>query len=87
MHETELQMLYLEQYKPSLIRDGRVTVGSVWGVAPVSSELSTQFDVAGNLRLVPKVFESDPDTFCSLFERVADRRNSVLVAACCCNVS
>lgn len=32
------------------------------------------FDVAGNLRLLPKFDERDPDTFFSLFERVAQSR-------------
>lgn len=33
------------------------------------------FDVLGNLRLLPKFSERDPESFFSLFERVADARN------------
>ena len=33
-----------------------------------------EFDLVSNLRLVPKFDESDPDTFFSLFERVANSR-------------
>lgn len=32
------------------------------------------FDILGNLRLLPKFTERDPETFFSLFERVADTR-------------
>uniref|UniRef100_A0A3B5QIF6 CCHC-type domain-containing protein n=1 Tax=Xiphophorus maculatus TaxID=8083 RepID=A0A3B5QIF6_XIPMA len=35
---------------------------------------SSSFDVGNNLRLVPQFAEWDPDTFFSLFERVADSR-------------
>ena len=31
-------------------------------------------DIVGNLRLLPKLNERDPETFLSLFERVADTR-------------
>uniref|UniRef100_G3NXL5 SCAN box domain-containing protein n=1 Tax=Gasterosteus aculeatus TaxID=69293 RepID=G3NXL5_GASAC len=33
------------------------------------------FDVGANLRLMPRFNEKDPDTFFTLFERVADARN------------
>lgn len=32
------------------------------------------FDIVGNLRLLPKCNEKDPETFFPLFERVADAR-------------
>lgn len=33
------------------------------------------FDVGANLRLLPKFNEKDPDTFCILFERIANAKN------------
>lgn len=46
-------------------------VGHVSGTA---SGRSGSFDVSSNLRLVPEFCEWDPDTFFSLFERVAESR-------------
>lgn len=38
------------------------------------SDTRGQFDVAGNIRLLPKFDESDVDTYFTLFERIADFR-------------
>ncbi|KAK5921567.1 hypothetical protein CgunFtcFv8_018924 [Champsocephalus gunnari] len=48
---------------------------------------ATPFDFAGNLRVVPQFNERDPDTFFSLFERVAESRewseaNNTLLLQC-----
>ncbi len=67
-------MLEMEQHKLNLICDGRVAA-DILNVAAISSELSSWFDIVGNLRLVPKFYEGDPDTFFSLFEPVAESRN------------
>ena len=47
--------------------------GSEWPGEPTTSQVKG-FDVVRNLRLIPKFDEKDPDTFFTLFERVADMR-------------
>lgn len=76
-HQTEQAKLSLQQYKLDLIKSGKsVSEGSVdfdtSSLCPGSAEEC--FDVLGNLRLLPKFNEKDPETFFSLFERVADTR-------------
>ena len=63
--QTELKRLELEERRLSLHAGGaaRGLVGS-----------SSLLDVGSNLRLVPPFNERDPDTFFSLFERVAESR-------------
>lgn len=77
-HEKELEKikykkeqlkLDLEMQKLTLIREGKVSA-AVLNEEPISS----RFDVASNLRLLPKFNESDVETFFCLFERVADLR-------------
>lgn len=71
----ERERLKLEQLKLELIREGKaseVLLGS--GTTRQSLGGCVGFDVAGNLRLLPKFNERDPDTFFSLFERVAVTR-------------
>ncbi|CAN9508185.1 unnamed protein product [Ophioblennius macclurei] len=81
MRETELarvqqtQKLELERYKLGLISEGKLqaepkTEGSISRVPHTQS-----FDVAVNLRLVPKFNEQDPDIFFVLFERLAEARD------------
>lgn len=43
-------------------------------VASESSSPRREFDLVSNLQLVPQFDESDPDTFFSLFGRVANSR-------------
>lgn len=64
--EAELKRLELEERRLSMHVRGaaRDLVGGP----------SSSFDVASNLRLVPQFNERDPDTFFSLFERVAEGR-------------
>lgn len=45
------------------------------GSADALQGASQMFDTAGNLRLVPKFNERDPDTFFILFERIAEARD------------
>uniref|UniRef100_A0A671UNG2 SCAN box domain-containing protein n=1 Tax=Sparus aurata TaxID=8175 RepID=A0A671UNG2_SPAAU len=74
----EKEKLELQQYRLDLIKAGGLSgdAGTGWleeSVAAGSQSLK-RFDVVGNLRLVPKCEERDPDTFFSLFERVANVR-------------
>lgn len=46
-----------------LVCDGRVTANSVLNVAPVASELSQRFDVAGNLKVYELVPEANRQRF------------------------
>lgn len=43
--------------------------------ASLNVNLSHAFDVVGNLKLLPKFNERDPDVFFSLFESIAEERN------------
>lgn len=64
--EAEMKRLEIEERRLGL-SDGGVRHAS-------GSGGSTSFEVASNLRLVPQFSERDPDTFFSLFERVAESR-------------
>lgn len=51
----------------------------------MATDRASQVDLVNSLRLLPKFSESDPDTFFSLFERIADSRgwpDSDVVAEC-----
>lgn len=74
--QTEQTRLDLE-HQLEVIREGKSTSrpGVHLELASDPQQLSSDFDVLGNLRLVPKFSESDPDSFFLLFERVADARN------------
>ena len=54
----------------SLVREGKLSAGD-----DASRNSSDEFDVLGNLRLLPKFSERDRESFFSLFERVANVRN------------
>ncbi len=76
-YQTEQTKLSLQQYRFDLIKSGK-PVTDVSGELESSSflpEYSEEcFDVLGNLRLLPKFNERDPETFFSLFEYVAESR-------------
>lgn len=57
------------------MREGKVSIGSTAEIGGSLGVAPGNFDVAANLRLAPKFNERDPDTFFTLFERVADARN------------
>lgn len=60
----------LQKCRLEIIREGGLNSGSVDALHGASQT----FDTAGNLRLVPKFNERDPDTFFTLFERIAESR-------------
>ncbi len=60
----------LQKYRLDIVREGGLNNGS----ADAFQGVSQRFDTAGNLRLVPKFNERDPDTFFILFERIAEAR-------------
>uniref|UniRef100_A0A8C1I8K6 Gypsy retrotransposon integrase-like protein 1 n=1 Tax=Cyprinus carpio TaxID=7962 RepID=A0A8C1I8K6_CYPCA len=60
----------LQKYRLDMIREGRMDDGSDYALQGASK----MFDTAGNLRLMPKFSERDPDTFFTLFERIAEAR-------------
>ncbi|XP_024908484.1 uncharacterized protein LOC103397242 [Cynoglossus semilaevis] len=69
--KTEQTKLELEHYKLNLIKDGKLNECS--GRDSVGfSETSSRSDLSTKLKMVPKFNERDPDTFFSLFERVAE---------------
>ena len=68
-YKNEQIKLDLELQKLALIRSGKMSASAL------NEELvSSRFDVASNLLLLPKFNENDIDTFFCLFERVADSR-------------
>lgn len=70
---TERMKVELQHNRLTLVKEGRLGDDS-----QVSLDGSvTRFDVSVSLRLVPKFNERDPDTFFSLFERIADSRKWV----------
>ena len=73
--KVEQSKLELERAKLELIKEGKLTAGEagVGGNRSLGSQ-SQEFDIFGNLRLVPKFNEKDPETFFSMFERVAEVR-------------
>ena len=75
--QTEQAKLEMEQSRLTLIKEGKLSAASE--LSKKSSLVSEQscdgFDVLGNLRLLPKFSEKDPESFFALFERVADARN------------
>ncbi|XP_060777490.1 uncharacterized protein LOC132886624 isoform X1 [Neoarius graeffei] len=75
--ETEQTRLDLE-HKLQVIREGKITPAPRLNSGlhfSVDQSDTLGFDVRGNLRLVPKFSESDPDTFFLLFERLADAQS------------
>lgn len=67
---SEQTNIELQKYRLDIIREGGLNTGT----SDVFSGVSQVFDTAGNLRLVPKFNERDPDTFFTLFERIAEAR-------------
>lgn len=67
--QTEQAKLQVEQNRLDLIRDGKIAAA-----AQVPSEPAGGFDINGDLRLLPKFSERDPEAFFAMFERVADVR-------------
>ena len=70
---TELVKLELQNKKLRLIQEG-VWPGSADIEDPVNHSGPPSFDITRNLCLLPKFNEKDPDSFFSLFERIADSR-------------
>lgn len=64
--EFELQVQRLK-----LISEGKLAPEG----APLNESFSRAFNVIGNLKLLPKFNERDPDVFFSLFESIAEERN------------
>lgn len=74
--KTEQAKLEVEQSRLQFIREGKLS--AVDGVArdqPLSNLSLDGFDVLGNLLLLPKFSVKDPESFLSLFERIADARH------------
>ena len=63
----------MEQARFGLIRDGKLSAAGELGRRSVSPPWQSpdDFDVVGNLSLLPTFCERDPETFFSLFEHVA----------------
>ena len=75
--EAEQDRISLEREKLSLLREGRLSredMQALGGERVSAHSRVPHFDLVGNLKLVPKFNEKDPETFFSLFERVADAR-------------
>lgn len=70
----EREKLKLEQLKFELGMEDRTNESLLGPGVSVHAVVGTGFDVAGNLWLLPRFNERDPDTFFALFERVADSR-------------
>lgn len=75
--QTEQAKSGVEQARLQLIKEGKLLAGSeVSGRSVLLSEQSAaNFDVVGNLRLLPKFSEREPESFFSLFEHIADAHN------------
>ncbi len=77
-YELEQTKLSLEKTRLDLIKSGEKVepVGAAYGpglfMSPEGS--SEGFDILGNLRLLPRFNEKEPEAFFSLFERVAEVR-------------
>ena len=75
-HVQARQQLELERYKLELMSQGKLqTKPQMFGESELFVPPILSFDVAVNLRLVPKFNEKDPDIFFVLFERLAEARN------------
>ena len=71
--QTEQAKLQVEQNRLDLIRDGKISAAAQVSLEP-AEQSAGGFDISGNLRLVPKFSERDPEAFFAMFERVADIR-------------
>ncbi len=72
--ETEQARIELQRQKLALIGDGKVAADVLLADNPSVSSRSMGSDNLGDLKLVPKFDERDPETFFSLFERLAEMR-------------
>lgn len=72
--ETEQAKIELQRHKLALISDGKVGAEVLLSDHPAFPNSSAKRDDLGDLRLVPKFEEGDPETFFVLFERVAQVR-------------
>lgn len=71
----ELLMLEMERERLALERERvQLEQNKLRVAASENTSSRREFDLVANLRLIPKFDESDPDTFFSLFERVANAR-------------
>ncbi len=66
----EQTIIELQKYRLDIIRESRLNNCS----ADAFQVAFQRFDTAGNLHLVPKFNERDPDTFFILFELIAEAR-------------
>uniref|UniRef100_A0A8L0DMS3 ribonuclease H n=1 Tax=Oncorhynchus mykiss TaxID=8022 RepID=A0A8L0DMS3_ONCMY len=81
--DMERAKIKLQQERIELVREGKISGESLfWEGDPDLPRGSSSFgrapetfDIVGNLRLLPQFNERDPETFFSLFERVADVRS------------
>lgn len=71
--QTEQAKVQVEQSRLDLIRDGKISAAAQVSTEPAGQSAGF-FDINGNLRLVPKFSERDPEAFFTMFERVADVR-------------
>ena len=75
--EKQLGEMELQRRKLDLVSAGKLSGDSVFdghGSLESGGASSRPFDIIRNLSLLPKFNERDPDTFLSLFERIADTR-------------
>lgn len=73
--EVEKEKMAMEQMRIGLERERvQLEQDKLRMAAHESPSPRREFDLVSNLRLVPKFDEGDPDTFFSLFERVANSR-------------
>ncbi|XP_057193623.1 uncharacterized protein LOC130556536 [Triplophysa rosa] len=71
-YDIENKRLDLERYKLDLINEGKISKEAKRLSIEGSEHECIDFDVATNLRLVPKFDEREIETFFSLFERLAN---------------
>ena len=66
--QTEQAKLEMEQSRLALIKEGKLSVvGELSRNSPLSEQSVDGFDVLGNLRLMPKFCERDPEVFFFFF--------------------
>ena len=71
--QTEQAKLQVEQNRLDLIRDAKISATAQVSLEP-AEQSAGGFDISGNLRLVPKFSERDPEAFFAMFERVNIRK-------------
>ncbi len=74
-HKTEQAKLEVQHYRLELVKEGRSSEGfRTEDGQEMAAGRDSHMDLVNNLCLLPKFSESDPDTFFSFFERVAEAR-------------